>query len=236
MSYSTKNASGESLDQARERNWFGYGIQYAAISGFSIKTASTGSKKVILELETPKVTDAGFKASDSAAWGGKTGTAAFSSWLASPEAENELVNRFDLIGRRLGMKAELDAIDEPDLETYVAAVVKALQGKFGYWKITAEEYPKSDGSGVGRTYAISRYTFFKTKEQVKQIETDASGEISKIFVNTKDDGNTMAFDINDKYDYKRLVEEEGDQEVSTQQSGGALWDTEEEPADEAAAV
>ena len=64
--FSTSGKDGQNLDSAPVRNWFGYGIHKASITGFEIKVASTGTEQVKLNFETLACTEKGFKADSKA--------------------------------------------------------------------------------------------------------------------------------------------------------------------------
>jgi hypothetical protein len=230
--FSTKGRTGESLDQAKELNFIGYGIHEAALSAVEVRTAkSSPSKQVILYVEGRKETDPDFKPADNSAWGGKVGKATFGSYLKTEEQENEFLDKIALLATRCGKKTEIDAINADNLEDYMAQVLKHLKGIFGYWKLCGEEYQKADG-GTGTFNTVARYSFFKSMDQVDQVEADAKGVISKITVT--DDSSTMTFDKANKYDFKPLVasaEADDEDEDAVADSGTPMW---EEDAEEAA--
>jgi hypothetical protein len=223
--FSTKNVDGAEFDKVKERNFIGYGIHLAALSGYEIKTSSKGSKQVKLKFETPQITEAGFTAHEDAQWGGKVGQAAFGPYLAGEAQQDEFMKKIDLLATRLGISDKVDAIQADTLEAYMEAVVPLLVGKFGYWKLCAREYDKGDGN-VGIVNEVARYSFFKPQEHVTGVETSDTGDIIKVNVSDpKTMGGVMTFDKSNKYDFQRL-EESSDLPTSSPMvaAGGApLW-------------
>jgi len=202
--YSTAGRDGGSLDQVQVRNWLGYGIHKAAITGFEIKIAQTGTEQVCLNFETPKIEKEGFKADQKAVRGGKTAfKMAFGPYQKTEEQEAEFLNKIDLVAQKLGLKKEVDAISADSLVEYMTEFVAVVKMQDAYWKFIGKEYQNSKGE-IKVFSEVARFGFIKSIDEIKEIILDEHGEIKELRPVDKS-ATIMKFDINYKHDFVKLI-------------------------------
>lgn len=154
------------------------GVQDLKINKIEIETASTGSKRLIFHTEGEEIKDLGFEGVD----GAKGAVGKVRTFYFKPETISEKVSTiFSDIADALEVKPQLDAIKAATLEEYVEKAAPLITGKFTTFKITGEEYLKSNGK-IGVNLGISKY-----------------------FVEKKGKGK-LTFDKTNSYDYKKLVQ------------------------------
>lgn len=177
--------------------YLSYGVQEAMITGFEVKTASTGKQQVMLLLEGPKVTTTGFEPDPTSKFGGKVGKVQFTIYFApGDKEEGEFIQKVALIAKKLGVSEKIDTIEASGLQEYLNKITPILRGKMLWWAITAEEYQKKDSDRVGYTLGLRRYGFVASKEEM---------EVNPNHIKPFDKGN--------KYDYKALSSPSKDPDV-----------------------
>ena len=135
-----------------------YGNQEVMITGFEIKTASTGSKQVTFKLEGP-CTEPGFTPHQDAQFNGRIGKVRFSSYFKDgSQGAQDFQKDIQVIADKLGLKDKIVTITANSLEEYVEKVVSLLGGKSFYMSITGEEYAR-EGKQPGVVLGKRRYGF-----------------------------------------------------------------------------
>jgi hypothetical protein len=135
-----------------------YGNQEVMITGFEIKTASTGSKQVTFKLEGP-CTEPGFTPHQDAQFNGRIGKVKFSSYFKDgSQGAQDFQKDIQVIADKLGLKDKIVTITANSLEEYVEKVVSLLGGKPFYMSITGEEYAR-EGKQPGVVLGKRRYGF-----------------------------------------------------------------------------
>lgn len=132
--------------------YIGPGNQYIAIRSWDIKTASSGSKQVIMHVETPPLDAPGF--TPETGFQGQIGKVALPGTyvvLSNEKAVNEFNRTIGCIADELGVRTELDKISGKDFEEYVNQVMTLFKDKFAWWAISGEEYMKVNGGVPGKT-------------------------------------------------------------------------------------
>ena len=210
MSFSTKGmvvADGVGISK-----YLSYGINEAAIVGFELRTAKSGKQQVILNMESPRVKEAGFEPDPASKFGGKVGRVVFTIYFADgDEAMKEFLGKIAIIAKKFGVSEAVDSISAGNLNEYMTKVLPLIGNKFAYWAITAEEYQKKDSDKVGYTLGLRRYGFIATKEEMD--------------VNPS---HLKPFDKSDRNDYKALALPSPDPDTSSDpisDAFGAVGDT-----------
>jgi len=171
-----------------------YGVQMAALTGFTLKESKSGKKMVVLNLEGPKVTDKGFEPHADAKLGGKVGRVQFTIFIDETNAEkvSEVITNIGMIADKLGVREKVDAIEANNLEGYFNKIMPIMRGKYAWWAVTGEEYEK-DGGKIGISLGLRRFGFVASMEE---------GE-----------GHLRAFDKKNVYDYKPIAAPSKDPDV-----------------------
>lgn len=132
-------------DEKKPSQFITYGVQELIITGFSIKTASTGSKQILFNVEGP-CAEPGFVAHQDAKFGGRIGRIEFTSYLkdGSPEVDNFLKD-LQVIAEKLGVKEQVASITANTLEEYMPLVMAHIGGKSLILAVTAKEYLNNEG-------------------------------------------------------------------------------------------
>lgn len=175
-----------------------YGVQKAAIIGYELKEARSGKQQVILLMESPKVTDAGFEPDESAKFGGRVGRVQMTIYFGPDDKDqnDSFIEKVALIAKKLNVSEKVDAVEGSDLKSYLDKLLPILRGKFAVWGITAEEYQKTDSEKVGYTLGLRRYGFVAS---VDEMEANPN--------------HIKPFDKTNKYDYKALASPSKDPDV-----------------------
>lgn len=161
-----------------------YGNQEVMITGFEIKTATTGSKQVTFKMEGP-CAEPGFTPHQEAQFGGRIGKVRFSSYFQDgSQGAQDFQRDIQVIADKLGLKDKIVTITAKSLEEYVEKVVSLLGGKSFYLSITGEEYAR-EGKQPGILLGKRRYGF--------------AASIAEGLTHLK------PFDKTSPYDYKPLV-------------------------------
>jgi hypothetical protein len=134
--------------------YLGYGNHLAAITGFEVKTSKAGDAwQVILHIETPTITEEGFKADDSAVRGGRIGKVKLAdTYYKTEEQIRSFDGRMQLIAKKLGAEEALIAAKAgaQSIEEYMNRVLPVIKNKDLYLQCCAKEYIKQDGK-IGTT-------------------------------------------------------------------------------------
>lgn len=160
-----------------------YGVQNLRINAIEVKTAKTGSKQCIFSMESRPVTVEGFEGVDGAQ--GQVGKVNFPQFWLKPDNADAMSSFFEqvaLIGDKLGVRAQIDAVDYQDFDSYIAAITPIIKNRYAWWKLVVEEYER-EGKDPGKKLAIPRWGF---------IANEMEGE------------SHLKFDKSKSYDYKEL--------------------------------
>ncbi len=173
--------------------YFGYGEQELMINSLEVKTASTGSKKVILHMESRPIDTQklpGFTPHEDSTNGGQIGRVSMhTAWLKDVDDENseahkKFIKDIGTIADKMGVRDQVDSITATEFDNYVEALNGILTGKFKFWKITVEEYHR-EGKSPGTSYSLGRY--------------------SKASICCANEKGKVKFNKEDAYDYKKVV-------------------------------
>lgn len=197
MSFSTKGVSVKDGGNGGSK-YLSYGVQKAAVVGFELKVAKSSKQQVILHMEGPKVTEAGFEPDETARFGGKVGRVNFTIYFdeSNKDQTDQFISNVALIAKKLGVSDAVDAIASENIEDYLNKLMPVIRGKFAWWAITAEEYQKKDSDKVGYSLGFRRYGFIASID-----EMEANPEHIK------------PFDKTSVYDYKSLAKPSKDPDV-----------------------
>lgn len=161
------------------------GVQELVITGFDVKSASTGSQQVIFNVEGP-CSKPGFKPHDEAKLGGRIGKIQFTSYMKlGSQAEQDFQKDIQILADKLGVKEAVVKVTANSLKEYVEAVFNIIKHKAAIWAVTGEEYPR-EGKSPGVRLGRRRFGF---------VASMAEG------IN-----HLKPFDKTNPYDYKKLVE------------------------------
>lgn len=188
MSISTRELN---TSDRKPGKFISYGCQLLKINDIIVNKAATGSKVCRFEMETKPILDAGFEGQDGAL--GRVGRVQFPRTYVTtdPKKREEFLKNICIIADKLGVREQVDAIgdtidnlDGDNFDLYVSKVKPFLIGKYAYWVVGGEEYPKTEG-GSGWRLALVRYGFVQ----------DEKSYLEKPRID---------FDINSEYHYKAL--------------------------------
>jgi hypothetical protein len=150
------------------------------INNITLRTSSTGSKQVLLEMETLPIMDEGFTPEGDAK--GRVGRVAASGYLNTKEKQAEFINGVLLkIAIATDSRASLDAIEvdsdaENAFEEYINKAKDVLVGKFAKWCIAGEEYENQTGR-IRVRLQLPKYDFVGDVEgTIKVSNYDASNK------------------------------------------------------------
>lgn len=142
--------------------YLSYGNHLAAITGFEVKASNAGDAwQVILHIETPPVTEEGFKADEAAIRGGRIGKVKLSdTYYKTAEQIKSFDGRMQLIAKKLGVEEALVAAKAgaASIEEYLNRVLPLIKNKDLYLQCCAKEYIKKDGK-IGTTLHLGMYGF-----------------------------------------------------------------------------
>lgn len=139
------------------------GPQFLKISSMEIETAKTGSKRVVFFMETPPVETAGFE--------GYEGNKGQVGWVRTFYMKNddqftEFLTNIGIIADKLGVTQQVDSIKVEDFEEYVKQVSLFICGKYMWFIIKGEEYPKPDNA-IGLSLQFRRFGFVASELEGK---------------------------------------------------------------------
>lgn len=137
------------------------GPQKLKINSLTIEAAKTGSKRIVFHMETEPIKAGGFTGVDNAQ--GQVGKVR-TGYMKTEDQEKEVLTNLGIIGDKLGVRAEIDAIQSDNIEDYVQQVEKLITGKYLYWVIRGEEYPKPDNT-LGLSLQFRRFGFVASLEE-----------------------------------------------------------------------
>lgn len=192
MNLSTKGVD-TTTEVRKPSKFIAYGIQELMITGIKVNVSSTGTGSFVtsFQMETPPVTDPTFEGFEGAK--GKIGKVQFPRIYVKPDNAvhmQELVKNIGIIADKLGVRAEVDAIEwteDMTIEKYFQVIENLFKGKYAMWKVCGEEQFKNDGSGkTSLRLALAKWGFVQTVESYK-----VKPEIT--------------FDKNNKWDFKPAV-------------------------------
>ena len=164
--------------------YVGFGNHKLMITGFEIKTSSTGKKMISMNVETPPVTDAGFAPDEKALNGGKVGRVNCSIYVdfnSMNDGVKDFEKTIQSIAKRMDKYEEVFATKASTVEEYTNKVAQVLKGKFAWFQLCAEEYQKKDSDKTGFTLKLGRYGYVG-----------------------KEESDLKPFDKENKYHYKHL--------------------------------
>lgn len=193
MSFSTKGVSTE--EKRVSSPFINYGVQMLMLTGLEVKTAQTGRKMFVFNVESPTINEEGFTPNVDAKKGGKVGKLPFTIYIddTDEKAASELIRNIGIIADKLGVREKVDAIEANDAENYLKAVLPILRGKFAWWVVTAEEYLNGEGK-VKYTLGLRRYGFIASMEEgeshLKPFDKSNPYDYKPIATPSKDPDNT----------------------------------------------
>lgn len=189
-----KKSNTGSFEPKKTSPYLGYGIQELKINSVEVGTASTGSIKLIFNVESKPITEADFTPVE-----GATGRVGRVSTSYLKENSDQYQEEFDRL-MTMATKAGIDIMQLPVYDNIQAAasdVVAKMKGKFLRFKVTAKYYwGDKDGTPVERyNLAFARFKF----------------------VESLNEESTLTFDPANKYDIdKRLLVLPETQDTNTQ--------------------
>lgn len=151
--------------EKRVSKYISYGNHYLRINDITVKTAQSGSKQLIFNMETPKVDNPNFEAEQG--FEGQVGKVAFPGSyvkLDNETAVKEFNTALATIADKLGVRKDFDAINAESFDEYIESVKALLLGKYAYWSVAGEEYMKSDGR-TGIKLKTRRYNFVASQQE-----------------------------------------------------------------------
>jgi len=165
-------------------SYINIGVQYLKINSIEAEVASTGSTRMVFNVETEPVADENFKHFDGNA--GQTGKIS-TFYLKTESQQREFFANLLLIADKLGVKAEIEAVNEKNLgsfESYAAAITPIFnKAGYAWFRIAGDEYEKNNGK-IGVSLRFSRFGF---------VASTAEGE-----------SHLKPIDPNNTYDLKKL--------------------------------
>lgn len=147
------------------------GPQFLKINSMEIEKAKTGSLRVVFHMETPPVETEGFEGMD----GHKGQIGNVRTFYMKNESQfNEFLTNIGIIADKLGVTEQVDSIkvgnagepNEEDFAEYLKQVSLFITGKFMWFIIKGEEYPKQDNS-LGLSLQFRRYGFAASEAEGK---------------------------------------------------------------------
>jgi len=212
MSFSTRGVEIPEEKKVGGFQYLTYGVQKAAIVGYELKTAQSGKQMVVLLMESPKVSDAGFEPHADAKFGGRIGKVNFTIYFdkTSKDQMDQFISNVALIAKKLGVTEKVDAIDSDSLEDYLNKLMPVIRGKFAVWAITGQEYlyNKDGKNKIGTSLGLRRYGFVATLDEMEA-----------------DPNHIKPFNKDDKYDFKPVALPSADPDFKAQAPGDELpWD------------
>lgn len=197
MKFSTKGISTQSKPK-KVSKYISYGNNLLKINDITVKTAQSGSKQLILNVETKPIDDPTFE--PEMGYEGRVGKVAFPGVYIKLDDEKALENFYvdvATIAEKLGVRDQLDQINADSFDEYIDQLKDIFKGKYAYWAIAGEEYVKATG-GVGIKLKTRRYKFIASLSEGEQ--------------------GLGAFDASQTYNFKKT--ELPDAQPATNESGG----------------
>jgi hypothetical protein len=175
-----------STKDIKESAYINFGTGEYKINSFEIQTASTGSIRIRMNMETRPVTTQGFEGVEGAL--GKVGRVNLTSYMnpnkdSYKKAINIFQRKISEIADALGVRDEVNAIEASSVEEYINKVSPLLVNKYTNWLLAAEEYLTTDKEGeeVVRTFLLTPMFGFVSSDATK-----------------------LVFDKNNAYHYKKV--------------------------------
>jgi hypothetical protein len=171
-----------------------YGIQEVKITGAEIKTASTGTPKIIYNIETVPVKAEGFQGANGAE--GQVGSV-HTSWCKPGSAqEQEAFGQLLTFAQKAGVDTTtLPVFNDGELQKVLDTILPMIKGKYVRVKLTAEFYPGKDKEGNPKDKFVLHFARFKFAESMDIAMKDT----------------TLSFDENSEFDMdKRKLKEAAD--------------------------
>lgn len=179
--------------------FIGCGVQVLTITGNTVRTAQSGKKMVLFNVETQKVQDEGFEPHEDAKFGGQIGRVKASIYFeekGNSKAKEEFIEKIATIAQKLNVRDKIDEIKASSTEDYVNKVCAIFSGKYLWLTVTGEEYLNMNNE-VRTSLGLRRFGFAASLEE---------GE-----------SHLKPFDIDNPYDYKKVAVP--DQDVPATDSG-----------------
>ncbi len=170
-------------DNRKMSPYIQFGIQNLRINAVEIRTAKTGSKQCVFSMETRPVTVPDFEGIDGAQ--GQVGKVYFPrTWLKTedPKALESFFKQIAIMGDKLGVRAQIDAVDYSDFDSYMNTIGNIIKNKYAWWKLVVEEYERPD-KAPGKKLYIPKFGF---------IANEMEGE------------SHLKFDKTNNYDYSAV--------------------------------
>ena len=183
--FSTKNAK----EEVRSKSQFMmYGVCQATITGYELRESKSGKVQLSLNLESPRITEAGFEAHQDAKMGGQICRVQMGIYFdpkAASSQLDEITTNMAMIADKMGVREQADTIEASSLEEWLNKLVKLFSGKYAWFAITGEEYERTGADRPGVRLGLRRYGFVASLEE---------GE-----------AHLNPFDKTNTYDYKPLA-------------------------------
>lgn len=159
---STKNVTTNSNSGVSQ--YIGPGNHELAIMDFNLRKSGSGRELLSLNVETRPVNEDNFTPSDDAKMGGKIGRVDLGIYSQPGDpAFDERLGNLVLIAEKIGIPREqLDAIEAPDMETYMRQYMNIVRGRFAKYLVGGREYLKENednSTSTGIALKFPRYGF-----------------------------------------------------------------------------
>lgn len=141
--------------------YIGYGIKEIMITGAEIKTASTGTPKIVYQVESTPISFEGFVGANGAS--GQVGSVQ-TGWLKPGSAqEQEAFGQLITFCKKAGVATEnAPVFQDGELQKALDYFLPLIKGKFVRVKLVAKYYMGKDKEGAPKekyTLAFARYQF-----------------------------------------------------------------------------
>lgn len=183
MDFTTSGIKTESKSKLSKFLTYG-GPQNLKINKIEVETAQTGSKRAVFFMEGKPVETPGWQGEEGAA--GQIGRVR-TMYMKSDDAYNNFLTDIGIIADKIGNRAQVDAIKANNFDDYIQQLNKYITGKYLWFIVTGEEYPKQDGT-TGVVLHFRKYGF---------VASEAEGS-----------GHLKPFDKTNKWDFRPYVAED----------------------------
>lgn len=153
----------EGVSTQQTSKYFGRGVHYLKINSLAIETASTGTPRVVFNMETEPIEEEGFEPDEEATVGGQVGRVR-TIYMKHDNQLQEFNSNIAQIANKLGVRSETDKIAADSLEEYVEALNDVITDKYAWFGIKGEQYYKNDGK-PGVALLFRRYGFVASETE-----------------------------------------------------------------------
>lgn len=226
---STKDLTTQGEQKEFVSKYLRFGFNFAAIEGFSIRTASTGKVQLSFHMEAPSE-DPNF---DGAAWWQDNGEPEVKAKgmyskvnmgiYMEPTDEVKLqrvVRNLGAIASAIGKRKEVDAIEASTLEDYMEKYLKVVKGIPFWSKFKAREYNVGKFNLTFAEYKATDdewYIVVKGKDEVSGLNVIKEEPLKQELVYQKD-GETkkFVFDKSSKWDYEPVEDSDSGDSIEAE--------------------